>query len=118
MEIVFTNPGVDYMICQIMEFQGENETVFWSDSLYHFFPQLDKAHAATLSFNEKKKYIDSVLRKVYAELEEMINEKTVLYSRHWETCKGQICDALSEAFELDCRTVFNDLRCNVSMKRK
>lgn len=115
MDIVFTNPGVDYMIRQIMEFQGENETVFWSDSLYHFFPQLDKAHAATLSFNEKKKYIDGVLRKVYVELQDTINEKTVLYSRHWEKCKAQIRDALSEAFELDCGTVFNDLRCNVSM---
>lgn len=115
MEITFTNPGVDSMIRQIMEFQGEEETAFWSDSLYHFFPQLDKAYAATLPFAEKKKYIGRVLRKVYLELEDTINEKTVLYARHWENCKGQIEQALSEAFRVDCGTLFNDLRCNVSM---
>ncbi|MBD5530858.1 MAG: hypothetical protein HDQ98_01465 [Lachnospiraceae bacterium] len=115
MEIVFTNPGVDYMIHQIMEFQGEEETAFWSDSLYHFFPQLDRAHTTTLSFAEKKKYIDGVLRKVYVELEDTINEKTVLYSQHWKNCKARISEALSEAFEVDCSTLFNDLHCNVSM---
>ena len=115
MEIVFTNPGVDYMIRQIMEFQGEEETAFWSDSLYHFFPQLDKAYTDALPFDEKKKYIDSVLRKVYAESEDTINEKTVLYSRHWKNCRAQINEALSEAFEVDCSALFNDLRCNVSL---
>lgn len=115
MEITFTNPGVDYMIRQIMEFQSEDETAFWSDSLYHFFPQLDRAHAAALPFAEKKNYIDHVLRRVYLELEGTINEKTVLYAQHWKNCKGQIEQALSDAFQVDCRTLFNDLRCNVSM---
>ena len=115
MEIVFVNPGVDYMIHQIMGFQGEEETAFWSDPLYHFFPQLDRAYAEALPFAEKKKYIDSVLRKAYAELEDTINEKTALYSQHWKNCRVQISSALSEAFEVDCSTLFNDLRCNVSM---
>lgn len=115
MEIVFTNPGVDYMIHQIIGFQSEKETAFWSDSLYYFFPQLDKAHAAALSFAEKKSYIDSVLRKVYVELEDTINEKTVLYSKHWKNCKVQISEALSKAFDADCSTLFNALRCNVSI---
>ncbi len=115
MEIVFTNPGVDYMIQQIMEFQDEEETAFWSDSLYYFFPQLEKAHTAALSFTEKKTYIDHVLRKVYVESEDTINEKTAVYSQHWGNCRVQLNEALSEAFETDCSALFNDLRCNVSM---
>lgn len=115
MEITFINPGVDYMLHQIMEFQSEDETAFWSDSLYHFFPQLDKAYAASLPFDEKKKYIDRVLRKVYVELEDTINEKAVIYARHWKSCRGQIEQALSDAFGVDCGTLFSDLRCNVSM---
>lgn len=115
MEIVFTNPGVDSMIHQIMEFQGEKETAFWSDPLYHFFPQLDRVYASTLPFPKRKKYIESILRKVYAELEDTINEKTVLYSQHWKNCRTQISRALSEAFEVDCDVLFNDLRCNVSL---
>lgn len=115
MDIAFVNPGVEYMIRQIMEFQGEEEAAFWSEPLYHFYPQLDKAYAAGLSFPEKKNYIEHILRKAYAELEDAINEKTGLYAGYWADCREQITAALSDAFEVDCAGLFNDLQCNVSM---
>ena len=115
MEVTFVNPGVDDMIGGIMEFQTEEETPFWSEPLYHFYPQLDKAYAASLPFAERKRYIERTLRSVYAELEGSINEKVGLYTRHWNACKAQISAALSEAFGVDCEKLFNDLRCNVSM---
>ncbi len=31
MNITFKNPGADYMISRIMEFQGEGGSAFWSD---------------------------------------------------------------------------------------
>ena len=43
MDITFVNPGVDYMLQRIMSFQMEEESSFWSEPLYHFYPQLDKA---------------------------------------------------------------------------
>lgn len=115
MEITFINPGVDYMIHQIMEFQGEDETAFWSDSLYYFFPQIDKTYAVSLPFPEKKEYIGGILREAYAELKDTINEKKDLYTQHWKRCRVQINEALSEAFAVDCGNLFHDLRCNVSM---
>lgn len=115
MEVTFVNPGVDYMIRQIMEFQTEEESAFWSEPLYHFYPQLDRAYATSLSFPEKKEYIERTLRAVYAEQEDTINEKVILYSRHWSACKEQITAALTDAFGVDCASLFNDLRCNVSM---
>lgn len=115
MDIVFTNPGAEYMISQIMESQGEGETGFWSDPLYAFFPRLDRARAAALPFPQRKEYIGGVLRQVYTELEDTLNEKVLLYSRHWQACRPQVTQALSDAFETDCGALFNDLRCNVSM---
>ena len=115
MEIVFVNPGVDYMIRRIMDFQTEEESAFWSEPLYHFYPQLDKAYATSLPFAERKKYIERTMRAVYAELEGTINEKVVLYAHHWKACKPQITAALSDAFGIDCDSLFNDIRCNLSM---
>lgn len=115
MNITFVNPGVDYMLQRIMAFQMEEESSFWSEPLYHFYPQLDKAYAASLPFSERKAYIERILRDVYMELEDSIQEKVTLYTRHWTDCKGQITAALSEAFGVDCVSLFNDLRCNVSM---
>lgn len=115
MKVTFVNPGVDYMIQSIMEFQSEDESAFWSEPLFHFYPQLDRAYAASLPFPERRNYIEQVLRTVYVELEDSINEKADLYSKHWDNCKGQIIAALSDAFCIDCSKRFNDLRCNVSM---
>lgn len=115
MEVTFMNPGVDYMIQRIMDFQSEDESMFWSEPLYHFYPQLDKAYAAGLPFLERRSYIEQILRTVYAKQEDTINEKVDLYSRHWANCKGQIIAALSDAFGVNCTDLFNDLRCNVSM---
>ena len=115
MEVTFVNPGVDYMIQHIMEFQREDESTFWSEPLYHFYPQLDKAYASSLSYPERKNYIEQTLRAVYVELEDTINEKVTLYSSHWAACKEQITAAMSDAFGVDCGSLFHDLKCNVSM---
>lgn len=115
MHITFVNPGADYMIRRIMAFQTEEESAFWSEPLYHFYPQLDKGYTDGLSFLERKKYIEHTLRGVYPELEEEINRKAVMYSQYWDVCKVQITAALSDNFGVDCSELFNDLHCNVSM---
>lgn len=115
MEVIFQNPGAEYMLKSILAFQTEGESSFWSEPLYHFYPQLDKAYAQRLPSSEKKAYLQRTLRAVYAELEETINEKTREYARHWRACKPQVTAALSDAFGIDCGALFNDLRCNVSM---
>ena len=115
MDIEFVNPGVDYMIQRMMDFQTEAESAFWSEPLYRFYPQLDKAYAISLPFSERNEYIERTMRAVYAELEDTINEKAVLYIRHWNACKPQITAALSDAFGVDCANLFNDIRCNLSL---
>ena len=110
MDITFVNPGVDYMIRSIMLFQTEGEAEFWHEPLYHFYPQLDRVYAASLPFAERKNYIGRTMRAGYAKAEDAINEKAVLYARHWNVCKPQITAALSDAFGVDCASLFNDIR--------
>ena len=115
MNVTFINPGVDYMIEKIMEFQTGDESSFWSEPLYHFYPQLDKSYAMSLPFNDRKAYIERTMRDAYVELEDTINEKVTMYSRYWAVCKEQITAALTDAFRVNCANLFNDIRCNVSM---
>lgn len=115
MNVTFVNPGVEAMLRQIMEFQTDRESAFWSEPLYHFYPQLTRAHAASLSFDERKKYIERTMRAVYAAQEAIIDEKVEAYARHWADCRAQITAALSDAFGVDCEKRFNDLQCYVSL---
>ena len=114
-EVAFVNPGADYMIQRILDFQTEEESAFWSEPLYHFYPQLDKTYAAGLPFTERMEYIAHTMRTVYAETEDTLNEKAALYACHWKSCKPQITEALSDAFGMNCVDLFNDIRCNLSL---
>lgn len=48
MHIEFTNPGFEYMLNSIMEFQKDDVSSFWNDSLFYFFKELDKEYAYSL----------------------------------------------------------------------
>ena len=115
MDVKFIKPDVNYMVQSIMNFQTEEETDFWTEPLYHFYPMLNKEYAQSLSFVERKKYIETVVRKNYMELEETLNQKQRVYKKHWQQHKSQIVGALSEAFEIDCEPLFNDMECYISM---
>ncbi len=115
MELHFQNPGVDYMIDRILDFQTEESSPFWSAPLYHFYPQLDQSHASALPLAQRRSYIGQTIRQVYMHEESRIHEKIAQYQAHWSLCKPQIVSALSEVFDTDCKTLFPNLICNVSM---
>ena len=64
MDIRYTDPGFDYSIDSIFLFQTEDETPFWTDSLYYFYPQLDRARTAALLPAERRVYVTDTLRGV------------------------------------------------------
>lgn len=103
------------MVDRIMDFQIEDESASWAEPLYYFYPQLNKDYATSLPFTERKNYIERIMRAVYAESEDTINEKVALYTQHWNACKSQITAALSDAFGVDCANLFNDIRCNLNL---
>lgn len=103
------------MIASILHFQREDETAFWSDSLYRFYPQLDKAYEAQLSLDERKRYITKVLKSVYEEAKSEIDRKAQAYAAYWNRYSAQIQQALSEAFETELTSLFCEMRCDVSM---
>lgn len=115
MEVTFTNPGIEYMLESIMGFQKEETTNFWSEPLYYFYPQLDKEYAQGLSLDMRREYIGKVMKEAYNELHDTIEDKVLAYTQCWKTYQGQIEDALSEAFDVDCSKLFLDMKCNISL---
>ena len=98
MNVTFVNRGIDDMICQIMSFQTEGESDFWSEPLYYFYPQLNRDHACSLDIVKKRDYIENTLREIYLDIESEINEKAALYQNYWFQCRDQIIQALSRLF--------------------
>lgn len=116
MKILYKNPGFEHSIDSIMLFQADNQSPYWSDALLYFYPQVDKQKLMQLSFDTKKEYISERLYDVYhKEIKHEIDEKVDVYNNHFMKHKDQIEDALSEAFSIDTRTIFNDVIGNITM---
>lgn len=115
MNIEFSNPGFEHSIESMLLFQTEGETTYWSDSIYYFYPSLDKKHIDSLKAAGKREYIAEELRKIYDSLQDEWSEKLNAYNAHWEKHRSQINDALSDAFGVDAHFLFNDLRGYITL---
>lgn len=115
MDIKFVNPGFQYMLDSIMEFQKDDSSFFWNNSLFHFFKELDKEYAYNLTMKERKEYFKDKLFEIYQANEQLLQEKVSAYEKHWNKYKPQIEQAFSDAFGIDCAVLFNDFICNISL---
>ena len=99
-----------------MLFQTEDQTPYWSDALLYFYPQVEKQELAKRNLTERRAYVHDMLCDQYhRDIKPEIDRKVEAYNLHFMNHKAQIEDALSEAFELDARSIFNDLVGNITM---
>lgn len=115
MHIEFSNPGFEHSIESMLLFQTDGEAAYWTDSIYYFYPSLDKSRIDSLDMPGKREYITAELRKVYDSLQETWSEKLDAYNSHWNAHRAQINDALSDAFGIDAHPLFNDLKGYISL---
>ena len=115
MHITYQNPGFEHSIESILLFQTEDQTPFWSDSILYFYPQIKKEELAKRNPADKKKYLYDAFRAIYEAAKEELDSKVCRYQDHFLKHQTQIEDALSEAFEVETRAVYNDLTANVTL---
>lgn len=66
MDVTYVNPGFQAMIDSIMLFQTDEETAYWSDSLFYFFPTIKKENFGALDFHGKKEFLSREMKKYTA----------------------------------------------------
>ena len=114
MNVTFRNVGFEYSIESILLFQTEDTNSYWSDSLYYFYPEINQ-NIQALQEREKEDYLRATLQKVWDRVLPEIEAKEYRYHEHFQKYRNQIEDALSDAFELDSRTMFNELLANITL---
>ena len=115
MRVTYKNPGFQHSIDSILLFQDEDSTPFWSDALFYFFPQFRKDELAKRDPSGQKEYLSDILAEVYHGIKPELDEKILKYNAHFLNYEGQINDALSDAFDIDTRMIFNDLTGNICL---
>ena len=115
MELYFRDPGLDYSLNIIMDFQQSDLSDWWKESLFHFYPQIDRKQFNQIPFDDQLSYLRQELLPAYIAAKSDIHAKLDLYASHWQKYKPQIEDAFSEAFQLNSNELFNDITVNLSM---
>lgn len=115
MNVHFEDPGLSYSIDSILLFQTDGAPPFWSEPILHFYPQIDGLELQKRDVNRRKEYLSNVLTDLYHELEPEFDRKVGLYNEYFAKNRQQIDAALSEAFETDTKTMFNDLTANITL---
>lgn len=110
MNLIYEYSGIMRSIDSIMAFTGEEQTDFWSEPFFNFFPDIDKKGFKTLTNEQRKQYLIDYFFRFEKENKEIIAEKIYKYNERWETYQSQIVDALQEAFGVDLMELFNDMR--------
>lgn len=109
MKVTYKNPGLKHSIDSILLFQTDEQTPYWSDAVFFFYPQLSREEFVKCKPERRSEYITDKLACIYQEILPEIEEKTIRYNEHFLEYENQINDALSDAFEIDTRVLFNDL---------
>lgn len=68
------------MIDSMMLFQTEGETPYWSDSIYHFYPTVNRDLLTSLGLDAKRQYLFDALDGTYQELVPLLGQKVDAYS--------------------------------------
>ena len=107
MKLQFKNPGYDYMLEAILEFQGEDQGEFFRESLYMFYPNFEKERMNSLDTEGKKEYIGSELKQIYEDNVVLLEEKIKAYQAHWDNNKEVIQKTFEEIFDMKLENDFN-----------
>jgi hypothetical protein len=112
MELVFEFPGVEYSVDSILLFQDDK----WWDSVFHFYPEIDRMTLDSLTVCGKRDYLSSYFQEFYnkVDVKNEITDKLITYNNYWKLHKKQIEDAFSEAFQYDVQGDFNDVIGNIT----
>ena len=65
MRVTYINRGLKYSIDSILLFQGGEQTPYWSDSLFCFYPEISKEEFQKRGPDERVRYLTEVLTGVY-----------------------------------------------------
>ena len=115
MKIVYRNPGFQHSLDSMLLFLTGDETPFWTGPIRHFYPEVNIDALGSMDAPGRKQYLADVLGRIYEKLQNELARKAEAYNAHFALHRRSIECALSEAFEVETGTLFNDLTGNVTL---
>jgi hypothetical protein len=115
MDIKFKVPTFEYMINSIFEIQDMDQGDYFKESLFYFYPTVEKEKVNSFLGEEKKKYLKDALQFIYKENLQLMQEKVQRYNNYWVKNRHVIVEAFEEAFKMELKDELNDIVGNIAL---
>lgn len=116
MKLLYKDPGYKYSAESISEFIKQDE--FWSEPIFHFFPELLKFKGSFDKSSDNKDIVEEILGTVvelHKSREKEIQSKVISYQENWNRYEKLINERFSSIFQFDTDEIFNNLVCNITL---
>ena len=115
MNLIYKIPSFSYMRDAILAVQSEEQSDFFTECLFRFYPQFEQEKMKRMTPDEKREYLTAILKGIYQENEPLFMQKQEAYQRHWDASRIVVEEAFSEIFAMDLRDEFNDMTGYLSL---
>lgn len=116
MKLMYKEPGYKYSAESFSEFIKQDG--FWSDSIFHFFPELLKFKGSfgdNMDNNDIVNKIMGTVSELHKYREKEIKDKVISYQKNWGLHERIVNERFSSIFGFDTNKIFNDLVCNITL---
>lgn len=114
MKLKFEFGGTEYSAASVLEFTKAEQTEFWRELFFYFYPDVDKELYNKLSNDERLRFLNDYFSSLYLKNESIIADKLYKYNNYWQNYENQITEALQDIFGIDLSDKFNDLVCRTT----
>lgn len=81
MKLEYKNPTLEYSIESIMQFHDGTQSEYWTETLFYFYPQIDKTMFQNIEVDKRKEYLRDILSKVILTTD--LDKKITEYQTYW-----------------------------------
>ena len=113
MKLEYKNPTLEYSIESIMQFHDGTQSEYWTETLFYFYPQIDKTMFQNIEVDKRKEYLRDILSKVILTTD--LDKKITEYQTYWNANAFDIQKALEDAFEISLTDKLNDIVANITL---
>ncbi len=97
-----------------LEFTNENQSKYWSDVFFEYYPDINRLNYETLTLSEKQIFLTDYFQTLSINNKTNLEDKLCEYQHYWNLYEGQIVEALESVFSIELKYIFNNIKAYIS----
>ncbi len=114
MKLNFIEKDVAYSVKTILEFTSDENSSYWAEPFFKFYPDIKRADFNKLLLQEKSDFLTKYFNNFQKKNQTLINDKLEKYNEHWNKNSNRVISALEDAFEIKLDNLFNGMQGVIS----